>query len=401
MPPVLLANLDAKRPRWVITGGGTGGHIFPALAVIQTIRDVDLQVELHYVGKTLGMEAEKVAGANVPFYGIAFTGMPRKLTWRWLPWLIQLVVATIQLVFQFVCVWKPSVVFSTGGYVTAPVLLAALLTRTPYVVHEPDAHAGLVNRVFSKWAAHVTTAFENTFPTVPLARVTATGNPIRSTIQPVSDQERFEAFQSFFPDANVSENPLVLLVTGGSQGAASINRAVLDALPTLLEQYRQLYVIHQVGASDFEQVTSRFNELPLSSEFQARYWMNAFIDDMPKALASASLALCRSGSLTLSEHCAAGVPMVLVPYPFAAADHQTKNAQRLVDVGAAVMVTDGQLSSERLIGVLTEIMDDASILQTMSQCAQAVGRYQAAELIVEQLNAIATGYVVDFIDLTR
>lgn len=379
---------------WVVTGGGTGGHIYPALAAIQQIRDDELPVDIQYVGKTHGMEADKVPAQNISFYGIQFSGMPRSMTWRWVPWLFQLSMATLQVLWQFLTRWKPSVVFSTGGYVTAPVLLAALLTRTPYVVHEPDAHAGLVNRLFSRWASHVTTAFEKAFPGLPTERVTVAGNPIRSSIAPSVDRDsQKKAFSSFFSEVTLNhcddeDEPTVLLVTGGSQGAASINQAVVNSLETLLKR-PSVYVVHQTGARGYDDTKKWLKEISLSEEQTARYWCQPFIEDMPSALSIASLALCRSGSLTLSEHCAAGVPMILVPYPYAAADHQTKNAQRLVDAGAARLICDEELTCERFLEEWGDLLEHPEILKNMAKASMDKGRQGAASVIVEKLRRLS------------
>lgn len=369
-----------QQQKIVITGGGTGGHIYPALAVIQQLQSEhgDQAITLQYVGKKKGMESEKVPPYQVPFYGITFTGMPRKITLHWVTWILQLVLATLQVTWKFLTDWHPNVVFSTGGYVTAPVLWAALLTRTPYVLHEPDAHSGLVNRLFSRWATYTTTAFEGALPHLPQSRTACTGNPIRSIIGLSDRVAQVKAFQRFFPNQTLNESEHVLLVTGGSQGAETLNKAVVKALP----QFSALgvWVIHQTGAKGYADTQAW-----LGDTTEPKYWMSAFIDDMPTALDAADMACCRAGSLTLSEHYAAGIPTILVPYPYAAANHQLKNAQAAESAGAAVIIEDKDLTADSLLQQVKCWLILPEQLASAALSAEKLGRPKATQHIVSEI----------------
>ncbi len=366
--------MTSQAPHIVLTGGGTGGHIFPALTVGAALRQQLPEAQIDYVGQPTGLEFERATKAGFPFTRITFSGMPRGLTWRWAAWLLQGVIATGTMLCRFIGK-RPKVVFATGGYVTAPVLAACVVLGISYVLHEPDAMPGLVNRLFCRWAAAITCAFTPATQVLGTAKTTVTGNPVRTDIGTV---DKAAAQQLLFGSA--ISGPCVL-VMGGSQGAASINQAVANGAEGLHSTLGAT-VLHQVGAKHWQ----RFKEEHPSPS--AYYQPVAFIEDMPTALAAANVVLCRSGSITLSELAMAGVPAVLVPYPHAAANHQYKNAMALVNDGAAVLLADRDLSAETVISHIERVLTpeaNAAMRKRMQQRALP----QATETIASRVVAIA------------
>jgi UDP-N-acetylglucosamine--N-acetylmuramyl-(pentapeptide) pyrophosphoryl-undecaprenol N-acetylglucosamine transferase len=368
--PFTKSGVNAKTElRLLATGGGTGGHIYPALAVCDALRERGVTVA--YVGKRDSMEARLVPEHGFPFHTIYFSGMPRRLTWQWLPWLGQWASATrdcIRIINDF----QPQAVFATGGYVSAPLVLAAILCRVPFMLHEPDAHPGIMNRTLSQWAAMASTAFPNVPLKTPHIRVT--GNPLRGTVGSIS---RPEAFARVKPDWNPARP--TLLIFGGSQGARTLNNAVLQALPELLTQYQ---VIHQTGQTLFEETRQK---LPFESH--PNYWVAPFFNNMADLLAMADVALCRAGALTLSELYAAGLPSILVPYPYAAQNHQHKNALASVQAGASVLLTDSNCTGPQLLATLQTMPP----LATMRQASLKLARPNATQDIVEMLMTLFPG----------
>ncbi len=305
--------------------------------------------------------------------------MPRSINlqlFRWFGELLSSFLRARQLLSSF----KPEVVFGTGGYVTAPVLLAAMSLKIPYVIHEPDAHPGLVNRVMSRWSAKMPCAFEAARQRLRARNLVVTGNPLRSQIGAVSRTEALARLRYPF-----SEDKTTLLVTGGSQGARRINQAVLDALPGLLARL-YLQVILQTGDKLFDEVQTA---LPQPYREHPAYQVSPFIADMGAVLALADIALCRSGSMTLSEMYRAHIPTLLAPYPYAAADHQRKNALASQEAGASLMIEDAELTGEKLVSVLTMLLEAPQQLETMRHAASGLAAPNATHEVIQILKTVS------------
>ncbi len=371
----------------VVTGGGTGGHIYPALAVAKAMRaepDVEAVV---YIGKNGGLESELVPQAGLPFEGIDFYGMPRGksplLPFRLLKWWLALQAATRAAKTHLQAI-RPAVVFGTGGYVSAPVLMAARQLKIPFVIHEPDAHPGLVNRLMARQAALVTTSFEagaRQLAQGGKVRVEVTGNPIRGTL---GQYEKAQALAELGVDWPLQQT--VLLVTGGSQGARSLNRAVSEALPELLDGLG-LAVIHLSGKKLYEETLSA---LPEAFKNHPRYRLQPYEPHMARLMGAADMALCRAGSLSLSEMYVSGLPTVLVPYPYAAADHQRKNAEASVAAGASRMIADAECTGARIVRELRDLLEHPQTLRVMGEKARTLARPLATQAIVRCLKQVAT-----------
>ena len=368
--------------RLVVTGGGTGGHIYPALAVAEVMQADPAVESVTYIGKTGGLESELVPQHGVAFRGIDFYGMPRVknllLPFKLLAWFAKLEQAKC-LAKRYLSELKPDVVFGTGGYVSAPVLMAAKDLGIPYVVHEPDAKPGLVNQLMSKKAAVITTSFSEGAETLkqnPTQEVLVTGNPIRGNIGSLSRTEAMKLLGLDWPDSQS-----VLLVTGGSQGSRRINTAVVEALPGLLKS-NGFAVVHLTGKKLYEETLEALDRIDPALKTHPSYQVRPYSGEMAALLAVADVAVCRAGSLSLSEMYVCGVPTVLVPYPFAAADHQRKNAQASVRSGASILVEDAECNGERLLQELAPLRGDSGLRRAMKTAAIGLGHPDATLRIV-------------------
>lgn len=353
----------------IVTGGGTAGHVLPALAIADAIVASGHPVQaVHYVGSIRGIEATIVPPSGYPMTLLPGRGIQRRLTTANLAAVWGLLVAAWR-ALRLVRRLRPSVVVAVGGYASVAVSLAAVVWRVPIVVAEQNAAPGAANRLIARFARASAVSFDST----PLPRSVVTGNPIRrevATLDP--DRDRAEARAAF----GVGEGRRLVLVVGGSLGALRINRAVLEALPAWSDR-GDLSVHHVVGARDWDEVR---RALP-GDTGRLEYRPVRYEDRMPEALAAADLAVCRSGSGTCFELAAAGLPAVLVPSPAVTADQQTRNAEVLVRAGGAVLVPDAELDGHRLaIEVEGLLADDARRL-TMAQAVHRCARPDAAAAI--------------------
>ncbi|WP_373532668.1 undecaprenyldiphospho-muramoylpentapeptide beta-N-acetylglucosaminyltransferase [Vampirovibrio sp.] len=368
--------------RLVVTGGGTGGHIYPALAVAEALQSDPAVESITYIGKTGGLENDLVPQHGIDFLGLEFYGMPRVksllLPVQLLNWFAKLEQAKRK-AKAYLSDIRPSVVFGTGGYVSAPVLMAAHDLKIPYVVHEPDAKPGLVNQLMSRNAAVITTSFSEGAELLkrkPTQEVLVTGNPIRGSIGTLSRQEGMKLLGLDWPDTQP-----ILLVTGGSQGARRINQAVVEALPTLLNELG-LAVVHLTGKKLYDETQAALDAVDASLKTHPFYQIRPYSGEMAALLGVADVALCRAGSLSLSEMYVCGVPTLLVPYPHAAADHQRKNAQASVRSKASILMEDADCNGARLVQALSPLIQDSGMLAAMKSAAIGLGHPDATTRIV-------------------
>ncbi|WP_127477876.1 undecaprenyldiphospho-muramoylpentapeptide beta-N-acetylglucosaminyltransferase [Sulfurivermis fontis] len=361
-------------PRILIMAGGTGGHVFPGLAVAQELRRRGAQVS--WLGTRAGIEAELVPQAGIAIDYISIAGLRGKGALGWLLAPLRIVRALWQS-FAVLRRREPQAVLGLGGFASGPGGLAAWLTGRPLLIHEQNAVAGLTNRLLGRVAKEVMQAFPGTFAEAPW--VSTCGNPVREEIAALAAPElRYAAHQG----------PLRLLVVGGSLGAMALNETVPRALALLPVGQRPL-VRHQTGRSHFEQVQHLYQAAGVEGE------LLPFIDDMAAAYDWADVVLCRAGALTVSELAAAGVAAVLVPYPHAVDDHQTRNAAFLVDAAAALLLPQHTMNAETLAALLRRFTADPdagrTALLAMAQAARALAQPAATATVAEAcLAATAT-----------
>ena len=352
----------------LIMAGGTGGHVFPALALARLLRAASHEVI--WLGTHRGLEARVVPAENIEIEWLAMSGLRGK-------GMATLLAAPFKLahsIWQALSVMRrrrPALVVGFGGFVTGPGGVAAWLTRRPLVIHEQNAIAGYSNRCLAHLSRRVLAAFPNAFPKGIDARVV--GNPVRAEIvmQP-APAARFAR----------REGALRLLVVGGSLGASRLNAVVPFAVA---QSGLTLHVRHQAGERGIEAARAAYAQAGVTAE------VSPFIDDMARAYADADLVICRAGALTISELAAVGVAAVLVPFPAAVDDHQTVNAQFLVREGAAVLIADRDLTAERLAGELKVLCAGRGKLLAMAERARLVAKPRAADdlaaVCLEQLEA--------------
>lgn len=367
-PPASTGAAGAATVRLVITGGGTGGHVYPALALAEEARRRGLEVL--YVGTRKGLEAKLVpslaAELGFSFQTVAAAGLMGRPVWRQFIGLAELAWGVLQ------ALWllrrgRPSLVIGMGGYVAAPVLLAAWLSRVPSLLCEQNVRPGLANALLGRAARAWAVAFPETAAQLPGRRAVVTGNPVRRSICEAGLARR---------QRGSAPQPPALLVFGGSQGARSINRAMVEALPPLRARADGLRIMHQTGPHDHGWVAEAYGRAGVAAQ------VVTYIDDMASACLAASLVVCRAGATSVAELTVMGLPAILVPYPHAAHGHQEENARSLVAHGAALMIRDAELSGARLAAAIGELLDDPPRRCRMSACSRALGKPDAAASIL-------------------
>jgi len=353
--------------RVLIIAGGTGGHIFPALAVARELRKRGF--DLWWMGSQVGMESELV-GDEFPMSLLSIKAIRGKglLSKISLPW--RLCRATWQ-AWRLIKQWNPDVVLGMGGFVSGPGGIATWLARKPLVIHEQNAIAGMTNRLLSKRARVVLQAFPNAFSSKIAAKTV--GNPVRPTISELmSPEERFKD----------RTGPLRILIVGGSRGARAINQSMLRVLTDYPES-QAIRVWHQTGQLDFNAVQKAYDRIVVPATVEA------FIDDMAAAYAWADLMICRAGALTISEIAIAGVPSILIPFPYAVDDHQYHNGIYLSDSGAAELIRQSDLTDDRLTRMIQRSVKDRSLLLAMSAKAKLLAKPQALAVIADVCEQLA------------
>ena len=354
---------QATRPLMIVAGG-TGGHVFPGLAVAEELRRRGVPVV--WLGTRHGLEARLVPAAGIPIAWLTVRGLRRRGLRGWLaaPWMVAR--STLQ-ALRIMRRHRPRAVLGMGGYVSGPGVLAARLLGIPLLTHEQNAIPGFTNRKLAPLASCIMTGFAGVFE--QYAKAVHTGNPVRAEIARLAADTTIQRA--------AEGRRLRLLVLGGSQGAAAINQVVPAALLGLEPRLRP-EVWHQTGAADVDATVARYRELGLEARVEP------FIDDIAAAYAWADLALCRAGALTVAELAVAGVPAVLIPFPYATDDHQTANARHLVARDAGVLFPQEHLTTERLTAVLAELLGDPQHLRTMAANARAMGLPDAAAQVAQR-----------------
>ena len=357
----------SKNKTFLIMAGGTGGHVFPALATARMLQANDVHV--HWLGSDGGMETELVSSAGIPISCISISGLRGKGKLALLTAPFRLFKALIQAMAVIRAV-KPDGVLGMGGFVTGPGGLAARLLGKPLLIHEQNAVAGTTNRLLAAVATRVLTAFPDV-----LKNGTAVGNPVRQAIFAASTTSAANEANGDKADRDeCSPCTLKLLVLGGSLGARAINELLPEALSKLDVKSRP-EVRHQTGKAHFESTQAQYNSLAVDAQIEA------FVDDMAAAYAWADLVVCRSGALTVSELAAAGVAFILVPYPHAIDDHQTANARWLVEQGAAVLCPQPSLNIETLLEHINSLGGDRARLTSMAEQARLLAMPDAANQV--------------------
>lgn len=354
----------------IIAGGGTGGHIFPAIAIANALKKHQPDIDILFVGAKNKMEMEKVPQAGYEIKGIDIAGFNRSSLIKniGLPW--KLIKSFLQ-VRRIVKDFRPNAVIGVGGYSTFPVLKYAQRQGIPTFIHESNSFAGKANKMLAKGVVKVFTGTDGMEKFFPVEKIMVTGNPVRSQIVNCHTISQNEALEYF----DLEPGKTTLLVVGGSLGARSINEAVLAGVNDLLKANLQL--IWQTGktmAADVAQVAAEHKQV----------WANEFIREMEYAYAAADVIIARAGAMTVAEVCVAAKPTIFVPYPFAAEDHQTANAKQLVDKNAALMVSDAE-AKDKVVKMAIKLAADKSKRLEMSQQLEKLAIIDADERVAKEV----------------
>lgn len=364
----------------IMAGGGTGGHLYPALALGAALQQRDPDVHVHYVGAQRGVEARVLPARNVPHTLLPIRGFQRDGVWR--NWrLVPALAGTFAGLTKVFRELRPILVVATGGYASGPAAMWAVITGVPMAVQEQNSHPGFTTRKLSRWARQVHLGFPEAARMLTPGRnteVLSLGNPIRppdASIDAAAARARFD----------LSKDAVVLLVVGGSQGARAVNETLLAALEqvaagALADRPAGLEILWATGPAHINAVNARLAPLGLE-------WVKAagYIDAMPEALAATDVAVSRAGAMATAELLAWGRPMLLVPLPTAAADHQAHNAQALEEAGAAVMLPEKDLTPSRLWEEILSLMGDSARRARMQAAAMERARPNAAREIANHL----------------
>jgi len=377
----------------LVTGGGSSGHISPALAIIKMIGELaegaDWRPQFRYIGGTRGIERQQITAAGIEFVGVATGKLRRYFSLENLTDLFRIPVGVAQSLRE-VARFKPHVVLSTGGYVGVPTVLAAYLLRVPILTHEQTVQVGLANRITARFATTIALTFESARRDLPIAlrgKAIVTGNPVR----PLIFGGAGDAAARWAGFAHADDALPTIYVTGGSQGARIINRAVEAALPDLLKFCR---VIHQCGQQpdgeeqDYDRLEQAASKLP--AELRQRYFFTRFVGaEIKDVFALADLVVGRAGAGTIAEICVLGKPALYIPLVPTGGDEQTRNAQACAAVGAAIIIAQAELSGTRLLAELQPLLADRAHLDAMGRAALTLGRPNAARAVAEAVLALA------------
>ncbi len=354
--------------RVILTTGGTGGHIFPALAVAEELRERYPGIRLLFVGGERGPEGGWAADAGLEFHALPVSGVLGR-SWRALGilwWLPRSVLRSMIIIRSF----KPDVVLGLGGYAGFSAVLAAWMLRVPTAIHEQNGLPGMANRLLGRLVRKVLLSLPDDHHLFDARKVVVTGNPLRTAIR----QLRTAQPEGDSPRRNV-------LILGGSQGAKALNQAVLDSLDGFREERISLW--HQTGPADFERVSREYER---SGWDQVR--VEPFINNVAEAYAWADLVVCRAGATTLAELTVMGKPSILIPFPYATNNHQMLNARQLEQAGAALVLVESYLAQVQLWTVIKDLLDIPGKLRDMRKAAWELGRPEAGADVVQELEGL-------------
>ena len=360
----------------LISGGGTGGHVFPAIAIADALKEIIPGSDILFVGARGKLEMEKVPKAGYPIKGLWISGLQRSLTIRNLLFPVK-VIYSVCVAFWITLKFRPDVAVGVGGYASGPVLFASAILGIPTLIQEQNSYAGLTNKLLARWAKRVCVAYEGMEKFFNPQKIVITGNPVRKDITRIHELEgrKVKAAQGFDP-----ELPLVM-VSGGSLGARTINRAIAsgESRPAMLHGYNLLWQVGKLYYTEYSasKVASMKNVSTV-----------AFIEDMTAAYSMADLVVCRAGALTIAELTLIGKPAILIPSPNVSEDHQTSNAMALVSEGAAIMVKDSE-AIDQLLPIIKELLGDEEKRKKLANAAYGMAKIDAARLIAEEV--IKTG----------
>lgn len=357
----------------VLTGGGTGGHIYPAISIGQAIIKADPSAELLFIGSSHGPEGKLASEAGINFQAIPSSPLTKSISLRNFASLAKLIAGVFR-ARRMLKEFRPDVVIGTGGYTTAAVLMAQSSLRGKIIIHEQNAVPGRTNLWLAKIADKVCVSADGSAVFFPKNKVVITGMPVRDEFANLP--KKIDARRIL----NLDENAFTILVVGGSQGAKKLNEVVTGAWPMMDDGNTQ--ILHQTGERNIEDMRA------CNAVQSEKYHVAAYVD-MPVAMASADLVISRSGASTIAEITAAGLGSILFPYPYAYAMHQKRNAEYLVQHGAAIICEDDAVSPQILAGIITDLRTSPEKLDSMASASAAMGKVDAADAVAKEAFSLA------------
>ena len=350
--------------RIVIAGGGTGGHLFPGIAIAEEFLKRDDKTRIIFIGTKKGIESKLLGQLGYELREIDIEGVSGrggKALVRGAYQIPQSMLQSGRILKQF----RPHIVFGVGGYASGPAVLTAHFMRIPTAIAEQNAIPGITNRILGNFVNKIFVTYAQTRTYFPQAKVILSGNPVRAAfvMERSKEKEKKDYWQ--------------LLVFGGSQGAEAINKSIIDILPQLQNMKNKIHVLHQTGSRQLEDIKKAYEQFGIQAK------VTPFIVDMAGAYAEADLIICRAGATSLAEITAAGKAAILIPYPWATNDHQLKNAQALAAEGAALMIPERELSGGKLFGAIENLLRDEEKLRQMEKNSLRMSKVDSAATIVD------------------
>lgn len=359
--------------RVVIAGGGTGGHLFPGMAVAEELKRRDPSIEILFIGSESGIEARVIPGAGYPIRLLRTQGVLGKDLMGKAVSLFRMARAT-KACMDIYEEAKPDIVIGTGGYASFAPVAAARLSGVPTLLMEQNMVPGLANKALARVADAVAVTYFESMAHLPRGKAHRTGNPVRASIMKGDRERALDLFQ-------LDANRLTVLVLGGSAGASSINEAVLGSLSELLDIRDKVQLLHQTGQRDYERVRRAIREMGY------RAMVAPFIQQMAEAYAVADIVISRAGATTLAEVTAIGKPLILIPYPYAAG-HQKVNAKKLLEIGACRLIDEGALDGRSLAAEIRELYSSEELRGKMRRQSRSIGKPDAAERVVDLVGTL-------------
>jgi UDP-N-acetylglucosamine--N-acetylmuramyl-(pentapeptide) pyrophosphoryl-undecaprenol N-acetylglucosamine transferase len=359
----------------VIAGGGTGGHLFPGIAVAEEFLKRDPSNRILFAGTRHGIEARVIPKEGYPIKFLKAEGMIGRSFFRQIKSVFLFVVSIFQ-AMKIIAIERPDLVIGVGGYASVGMVLAARIKGVNTLIMEQNSVPGFANRFLGRFVGAIAVTYQESFSFFDRDRTFLTGNPVRKSIlakEPAAPCQAFSAGKDRF---NV-------FVFGGSQGAHAINRAITDTLHYLLDLRQNIYFIHQTGERELKAAADAYKKLGFNC------MVEPFIYNMSQAYFAADIVICRAGATTLAEITATGKAAVLIPYPFAASNHQEFNARKLEDMGAAIVIPERQLTGENLAKAIRELYENGDRRAQIQKSSKAIGRTDAAERIVDIAMSLA------------
>ena len=360
---------------YFVTGGGTGGHIYPALTIAD---ELSKDAKVYYVGNRHNMEFDLATKKGYKFLHVGVSGMPRMLNPKLFYWAIKLFRAILYSI-KYIKKYKPNAVFATGGYVSAPMIFACIITKTPYIMHDCDAMPGLVTRKLSKRAKYVSLAFNKAKKYIPNKHVVITGNPIREEFKTLTKEEALSKLGL--------KNKLTITVMGGSQGAQSINNTATELLKEFI-QGNDLQIIFQTGKKNYNEIIEKLKLIFPAWEQEENLIIKPYFNDMISVLKASDIVISRAGSLSLSEICASSAAPILIPFPNAAANHQRINAKYLVEMGACIYIEDKDLEPNKLRKEIYSLLENPVKMNYLKQNSGYLAKFDATKEISKLIKSL-------------